>query len=180
MASPSRHSVAESADRYCCRTATETTRGGRRAKGDWRRISASSCRRTPVSVYRAILTSGHTAKYTRLDGLICFSNRFLKSQGPALLPVIGISMGAWLAKETAIRCPASCSLMVLAGRDCAIPPDPDAFGITAEEAKARLFFRPIQVPEDYAQRTQQGYRSIARHPGLENVRTKHGARPVQP
>ena len=86
----------------------------------------------------------------RVHDLAYFYRWFLEEQGLGPLPVVGFSMGGWLAAEMAAMCPASISRMVLVGAAGMKPRDTeitDIFLLTTEEMNALRFYDTAQVPD---------------------------------
>jgi pimeloyl-ACP methyl ester carboxylesterase len=86
----------------------------------------------------------------RISDLAYFYRWFLETLHLAPLPVIGFSMGGWLAAEMAAMYPERLRQMVLvgaAGMKPTVGEITDIFLLTPEEVMARLFYDPIQVPD---------------------------------
>lgn len=110
----------------------------------------------------------------KLDGLIWFYHRFLKSLGFGPLRVMGFCLGGWLAAELAVRYPELFSHMVLVGAPGVRAPDEfiaDPFRMTARKAKKAIFYNPAQVPDNCTPSARGGYRAVARDWNLSDRMT---------
>ncbi len=86
----------------------------------------------------------------RVHDLAYFYRWFMEERRLGPLPVIGFSMGGWLAAEMAAMYPASLSRMVLVGAAGMKPRDAeiaDIFLMTIEEGIALRFYDTAQVPD---------------------------------
>lgn len=86
----------------------------------------------------------------RVHDLAYFYRWFMEEKGLAPLPVVGFSMGGWLAAEMAAMCPSLLTRMVLVGAAGMKPRNAeiaDIFLMTIEEGIALRFYDAAQVPD---------------------------------
>ena len=95
-------------------------------------------------------TSERPGWIDRVHDLAYFYRWFLEERHLVPLPVLGFSMGGWLAAEMAAMYPAYIRRLVLVGA-AGIKPEQgeiaDIFLITPEEVRQRQFYDPAQAPE---------------------------------
>ena len=82
--------------------------------------------------------------------MACFYGWMLEEMGLVGIPVLGSSMGGWLAAEIAVNCPHFFSKLVLVGAAGIKPIEgeiTDIFIMSPQQVTERMFFDPKQAPE---------------------------------
>ncbi len=85
-----------------------------------------------------------------MGDMACFYSWFLEEMGLEGIPVIGFSMGGWLAAEMAVMCPHAFDRLVLVDAAGIRPTQgeiTDIFIISPQQVVEKLFFDPKQAPE---------------------------------